>query len=356
MAAISRRAFIGCLPSLAAAERAGSANELKRGRDPVTEFEIVRYTDPSHSSYLVPSHVRSVSQKSGFLLICCDRTGSMMAYRLEIKSGELQPIEGTEGVEPWGLALLGDDKTVCCLHGERLDLLTLGPGKPRSLYESGSSWKPFTMVLEDEGRSILVGERGAGRTVVRRFNPGKRTHETVLELDGEIGDLRPRPGGGSLLYRQEDRLFLYDYSKRAARRLNCDEETMPSVSWTANGRSVLYLCKPAGGRGIQLREHFPDSNEDKLVAPTSQFVAFARNRDGSVFAGVSGSKGSPYILLLLRSTRRELTIAEHRASTPAGITVFFTPDSQRIFYETDRMGKSAIFAIPAERLVEPTED
>ena len=356
MAAISRRAFIGCLPSLAGAEPSGTANELKRGRDPVTEFEIVRYTDPSHSSHLVPAHVRSVSRKSGFLLACSDRSGSMMGYRLEIKSGEMQPVEGTEGVEPWGLALLGDDKTVCCLHGQRLELLTMGPGRPRALYESSGSSNPFTMVLEDEGRSILLGERGEGRTVVKRLNPGKRATETVLELEGEIGDLRPRPGAASLLYRVRDKLWLHEYAKRSARPLKTDEELLPPALWSPNGRSVLYLCRPAAGRGVQLREHFPDSGEDKLVAPTSQFVGFARNRDGSVFAGVSGSKGSPYLLLLLRSTRRELTIAEHRASTPAGVTIFFTPDSRRIFYETDRMGKSAIFAIPAERLVEPTEE
>jgi oligogalacturonide lyase len=85
-------------------------------------------------------------------------------------------------------------------------------------------------------------------------------------------------------------------------------------------------------------------------------VTFARNGDASVFAGVSGSKASPYVLLLLRTTRREMTLSEHKTSAPAEVSIFFTPDSQRVFYHSDRQGKPAIYAVPAERLVERIED
>ena len=88
MAALSRRVFLGCLPALAAAENAVIPSELKRFRDPSTEFELLRYTEPAHASYLIPAQLRSVSQKSNFLLFCSDRSGTNQVYRLDIKSGE----------------------------------------------------------------------------------------------------------------------------------------------------------------------------------------------------------------------------------------------------------------------------
>ena len=57
-----------------------------------------------------------------------------------------------------------------------------------------------------------------------------------------------------------------------------------------------------------------------MAARTSQFAHFGFNRDTSVFVGASRSKASPYLLLLLRMTRREFTICEHRASDPSVVT------------------------------------
>jgi oligogalacturonide lyase len=123
-----------------------------------------------------------------------------------------------------------------------------------------------------------------------------------------------------------------------------------------DGKSILYLSYPEAKNKLnELREHTPDTNEDKLIARTSQFVNFTRNSDASVFAGVSNSKASPHILLLLRVTRRELTICEHKASDPANVMVLFSPNSQRLFYQTDRQGKPAIYSVAVDRFVEKTE-
>jgi oligogalacturonide lyase len=105
-----------------------------------------------------------------------------------------------------------------------------------------------------------------------------------------------------------------------------------------------------------LREHIPDTGEDKLIANTTQFVTFDRNADASVFVGASGSKASPYVLLLVRSGRREMTLAEHKASTPQSVVVAFSSNSQRLFYNTDREGRPAIYSIPLEKFVEDTDN
>jgi oligogalacturonide lyase len=124
-----------------------------------------------------------------------------------------------------------------------------------------------------------------------------------------------------------------------------------------DGRSFSYLRVPENDKELnELREHTPDTNEDKKIASTSQFVTYTRNSDASVFAGVSRNKPSPFILLLIRIARRELTVAEHRASDPRDVTVLFTPNSQRLLWHTDREGKAAIYSLAVEAFIEKTEE
>jgi len=59
--------------------------------------------------------------------------------------------------------------------------------------------------------------------------------------------------------------------------------------------------------------------------------------------------------LLVRSVKRELTLCEHRASNPAETNPVFSPNSQRIFFQSDRDGKMAIYAMAVDRLVSETE-
>jgi len=55
-------------------------------------------------------------------------------------------------------------------------------------------------------------------------------------------------------------------------------------------------------------------------------------------------------------TRRELTLCEHHASDPAMVSPVFSPDSQSIFFASDRHGKSAIYRVHVEKFVEETDD
>jgi len=91
------------------------------------------------------------------------------------------------------------------------------------------------------------------------------------------------------------------------------------------------------------------------VARTSQFAHFGCNTNTSVFVGASQNRAAPHILILLRLTRRELSLCEHRASNPAMVAPIFSADSQQIFFESDRDGKPAIYRIHVEKLVEETE-
>jgi oligogalacturonide lyase len=129
-----------------------------------------------------------------------------------------------------------------------------------------------------------------------------------------------------------------------------------TANWGPDGKTVLYLNYPEDSTQLHtIRELSPDTNSDKLVAKTSQFAAFGCNRDSSVFVGASANKSSPTVLILLRITRRELTLCEHKASQPEMTRPMFSPDSQRIYFQSDREGKPAIYCMHVDKLVEKTD-
>jgi oligogalacturonide lyase len=53
---------------------------------------------------------------------------------------------------------------------------------------------------------------------------------------------------------------------------------------------------------------------------------------------------------------RELTLCEHRASNPSAVSPVFSPDSRRVYFQSDHEGKSALYSVNVEKLVEPTPE
>jgi len=142
-----------------------------------------------------------------------------------------------------------------------------------------------------------------------------------------------------------------------SRRLPLAEGETRQVQWSADGHTLLYLNQPPDAHKLTtLREFTPGANTDTLIANTTQFVHFHSNANSSVFIGASGSKASPYVLLLVRAVKRELTLAEHRARDAALVTPLFAPNSQSVFFASDRHGKPAIYWINVERFVSETEE
>jgi oligogalacturonide lyase len=118
---------------------------------------------------------------------------------------------------------------------------------------------------------------------------------------------------------------------------------------------LLLRDVPAGNVFVsEIHEIIPETGAEQCVARTSQFAAFAPNSDGSVYVGASRSKAQPTVILLVRSVQRELTLCEHRASRPVSVSPVFSPDSRRVYFQSDHQGKSALYSVNVELLVEPT--
>jgi oligogalacturonide lyase len=210
-------------------------------------------------------------------------------------------------------------------------------------------------VAEDGQYAVLVEKRGT----LHRLQLVHIVHgsaQTLAEGDQVIRDPIPRPRRASALYRSGDAVWLANYDAHQNYQLRlAPGETGPFL-WSPDGRSVLYLNYPEDPHKLHnLREFTPDANSDRMLANTTQYVHFGCNTDASVFVGASGSKASPHVLLLVRAVKREMTLAEHRASDPRMVAPIFAPNSQRIFFTSDQHGKPAIYSMAIDKFVEETD-
>jgi oligogalacturonide lyase len=236
-------------------------------------------------------------------------------------------------------------------------MLNLSSLRAREVYKVPAGFEHGRGIgLSEDGLYAALAETKDSRHRLQLVNMAKGAAETLAEGDEEIGELIPRPKRASVLYRRGGGFWLANYDGKQNYRLRMAEGTPGPALWSPEGRSVYYLHYPDDPHKLHaLREFVPDSNEDSAVSDTSQFVGIGRNADASVFVGASGSKASPYVLLLVRAVKRELTLCEHRASDPTQVSPVFAPNSQHVYFSSDRQGKWAIYSIAVEKLVEETE-
>jgi oligogalacturonide lyase len=356
--ALSRRWFLASLPA-ACLGQTGKGRVLpsafKRYADPATENQVQRLTDPAHSSML-GSGTHSVS-RHGFLVCASDISGRYEAYRIDLKSGQQKQLTDAADLDPDSLTLIADDRGIVYLDGASLMTANISTLRAREVYKIPEGFEHGLGIgVADDGLYTALVEHQESHYRLQLVNMARGTAETLAEADEEIGESIPRPKRASVLYRRGAGLWLANYDGKQNYRLRVAEGGVGPALWSPEGRSVYYLSYPEDPHKLHaLREFVPDSNEDLGVANTSQFVGIGRNTDASVFVGASGSKASPYVLLLVRAVKRELTLCEHRATDPAIVSPVFAPNSQHVYFGSDRHGKRAIYSIAVEKLVEETE-
>jgi oligogalacturonide lyase len=359
---LSRRGFVSSFAAAGVGFAAGRGqvipSEIRRFADAATELEIFRLTDPSHQSWLPAYTGRAVSKHGNFLIFASDISGGAQAYRMDLKSGQSRVLTDATHLEAGSLTLSPDERGVCFLDGGSLFLTNLSNLRPREIYRSPEGFGAgHGLSLSDDGLYAAFIEQKSGLNRLQLVTMRTGTAQTLLESAEPISDPMPRPRRAGLLYRRgAEEVWLVDFDGTGNRRLRLAQGGLANALWSTDGRSVLYLNVPSDrGQLNNLREHIPDTNDDRFISNTTQFATFNRNADSSVFVGASGSKASPYVLLLVRSVKRELTLCEHRASDPRLVSPIFSPNSQRVFFQSDRDGKMALYAMAVERLVEETE-
>lgn len=331
-------------------------SEVHRYADEATESIVFRLTDPAHESRLPAPYNRPISRKNDFLIYTSDRSGSLAAYRLDLKSGESHGLTSAPDLVPDSLTLAPDDRDFVYVAGGSLHMTRLAGGHTREVYRLADGFELGAGVsLSEDGLVAALIEQKSGQSRLRLITMRTGEAATVLETADPISDPQPRPKRAGLLYRKKDELWVVNYDGAQNRRLRIAPGALGTALWSADGRSIDYLNLPDDAKKLHnIREFTPDSNTDEFISNTTQFITFNRNSDTTVFVGASGSKASPYLLLLVRSVKRELTLCEHRASDPRQVIAFFSPNSQRVVFQSDRDGKMALYSIAVDRLVERT--
>lgn len=329
----------------------------RRYSDPATEFEVLRLTDPAHASFLPVYYGRCLSRHGTFLLYSTDSRGSLQAARMDLHTGESRQLTEAEKLDSSSPTLMPDERSFCYFDGGVLLRMAFSNLRQRSIYEVPEGWERSAGFGVSEGGAFaVIGESRGGRSRLRIIGLQKGAARTVMEAPWVLSDPQPRPRRAQVLYRQADQaLWLVNADGSQNRKLTLADGRIGPARWSPDGRTVLYLSIPDDPTRLHsIREHTPDQNSDKLVARTSQYAHFSCNGNTSVFVGASQNRAAPYILILLRITRREMALCEHRASDPGMVAPRFSSDSQHIFFESDRDGKPAIYRIHVEKLVEKT--
>jgi oligogalacturonide lyase len=359
----TRRAFLvsGFAPWAFSDERDKGAlipSGWLRYTDPATEFEVYRLTDPTHSSWLPAYYGRALSRHGTFMLYSGDCPGSLQVLHMDLHSGESRQLTDAAHLDASSPALLPDERSFCYFDGAVLRRMAMNNLREREVYEVPEGWERCPgFSVSDDGAFTLLGETRGDSSRLRLIGLQKGTARTITEAPWILSHPQARPRRAQVLYRQADQaLWLVNADGSQNRRLPLADGRVGPARWSPDGRTVLYLNFPDDPTRLHsIRECTPDQNTDKLVARTSQYVHFGCNSNTSVFVGASQNRAAPYILILLRITRRELALCEHRASNPAMVAPVFSANSQHIYFASDRDGKPAIYRMHVDKLVESTD-
>ncbi len=293
-------------------------------------------------------HLRQFGRRSDFLLHWSERTGTRQAFVLDLKTAESHQLTDVAALDPATLTLSADERTCLFFDGPSLTEIVLGTLHPRELYKVPEGSVRTGITVSSDG-SIFFAE---GSKIMRA---NRVRTAAVADTKVPIDMLLARPRHTQLLYRAGSAFWLINNDGTAKRQLKTEPGETGEALWSPSGHSLIYLHNPDDPKQlVTVREYLPDDNTDRLIAKTSQFATVAPNSDASVFTGASRSKASAYVLILLRVTRRELTLCEHRASDPKMASPVFSPDSQSVFFVSDRHGKPAVYRVHIEKFVEQT--
>jgi oligogalacturonide lyase len=330
-----------------------------RYADPATESTVVRLTDPHFTSSLPAIGNRGVTTRQ--LLYACDLDGKPQAYRMDLKSRESRQLTEAENLDAASIALLPNERGFWHFDGPNLVETSFPTLKTRVVYKVPEGFEKLPGAsYSDDGRYAAFVEKSASGYRLRLLRTPGGAADTLFESSDALSDPLLRPRDTSLLYRSRGGLWSIRFHGKENRRLPLAEGETPQAQWAVDGHAIEYLNRPLDPRTLtELREWTPGAgakpSEDAKIADTSQFVRFHSNADASVYVGASGSKASPFLLLLIRAARRELALAEHRASDPALVAPTFAPNSQFVVFVSDRHGKPAIYWIAVDKLVAETD-
>ncbi|MGH9620827.1 MAG: TolB family protein [Bryobacteraceae bacterium] len=345
-AGITRRALLALLPGVLAARkrRPRMHGAFVAFVDPATEAWVLRLTALSSASVLPAPQNRFISSRRRFLLFSSDRSGAMAPFRLDLHSGRLHRLAETRHLAIRSLYLDPKERWAYFVDSGVLKKADVRGHKTHTVAEGVSAFG-----MSDSGSVFIVAKQK------RLFHLNSR--QPIAE-DAAFGPLVSPDGTGCLFGREarKSREFWYVPLAPLGKPKLLASGRIWNPFWSPRGKSLMFLRDVETKRAVlsEIHEVNPETGAERKLDPTSEYAAFAPNADASVFIGASRSMVQPNIILLLRSMAREMTLCEHGARHPACVSPVFSADSRWIFFQSDREGKSALYAMDVEKFVSPT--
>lgn len=302
--------------------------------DAATETIVYRLSSPSANTWLPRSDNRSVSNRERFLVCSSDRSGTVLPYRLDLRTGLGQSLAQTTKLDPASLTLDRSGRLLYLLDDGAVKEINVGNRHER--------------VVADHVDMFALGG-GSADTLFLKRGDAVETSSGKRIADGASEILLPDSTGQRCLFRRGSELWLASVS---APPKQLSSQSVSAPFWSPDEMAVLFL-EPDENRARIMQVDVAGTGTTAL-SKTAPFAAFAPNANATVFVAASRSKAQPLLTLLLRSPMRELPLCEHHATRPANVNPVFSPDSRRVYFQTDREGRWAIYSIDASMLVEPT--
>jgi oligogalacturonide lyase len=317
--------------------------EFVRLVDPTTETVVVRLTALTSTNLLPAPTNKFVSTKDRFLVFASDRGGAFAPFQVSLRNGLIQQLAETSDMDPRSLSLDQSERFLYLIDKGELKEISLANKKVRTVTEDvsafgiGHSTSDVVIVRKGELRVLNGGTLAGGVTSGCLVRPGGNGCFFGRDVSGDGTEFWYAPYGDS-----KPQLLA--------------KGSVSFPFWSPDGKSLLFLrdVEKNGTVLSEIRQVAIESGVEEAVAPTSQFAAFSPNADASVFVGASRSKAQPDVVLLLRTPHREMTLCEHHSKSAAFVTPVFSPDSRRVYFESDREGKPAVYSVNVELLVEAT--
>ena len=340
---LTRRGFLAGAAALQVRRAAGKgerlAASLRRYADPLTEREVWRLTDPAVPHHHPQNYQRFASRNNAFLLLARLIEGQRQAVRLDFSPPRLTQLTEGAGLAPYSLCLAPDDRSFFFLQNGRLKQTGLRTLREREIFQVEDGWRATgDLGISIDGRFAAliemraadhVAEGGAAERFRRQYERQPlcriRVVETVtgkswIAVEDKAWLTRPqlRPKRDQILYAHEGpwdqveaRIWLVnlDGKQKQSLRPRQAPEQLGNEYWTADGKLVAYVHYPDHtGRKAAVRALNPDTREDQVLAPCTQFWHLMGNADHSAIAGSSRSKAGPNLYVLFPLTQRESTI------------------------------------------------